>query len=57
MADNRQITRAAKPICFRLALNDDMEIKRIAAQLHVSANEVARALTSRGLKSILNGEK
>lgn len=56
MADTRTLTRAKKPICFRLNLNDDMEIKRIAAQLHVSPNEVARALTSKGLKSLIDGK-
>lgn len=56
MADlNRK--RAKDPISFRLSISDEMELKKLAAKLGTSPNNVARALTSKGIQSLIYGDR
>ena len=48
--------RAKDPISFRLSIADEMELKKLAAKLGTSPNNVARALTSKGIQSLINGD-
>ena len=49
--------RAKDPISFRLSISDEMELKKLAAKLGTSPNNVARALTSKGIQSLIYGER